>query len=443
MRTPTNPAIRLLTFAAAVLSTASAGPADEHNIVEPPSRPNILFILADDLGIECLTTYGGLSHKTPHIDKLASRGMQFSHCFSNPYCSPSRSTLLTGRYPLLNGVSEVLFDPVRHADTFLDPKQPSFARQLKAAGYSTAIAGKWQLGFLNRHNYINDFGFDQYQCWQIMDDEMQRTRRFHQPHYNRNGEIVKGIDASYGPDLNAGFLMDFMKSSQAKGQPFLAYYTCLLPHFPWVPTPDSADQSYVFSHERKMGDARYFPDMVAYLDKVVGRLMDFLDEQDLTRNTIVIFVADNGTQIPLVNRWGDGEGIEVKGGKGTMTDLGTRVPLIVRWPDRIEAGSQCTDLIDFSDFLPTLCELSGAALPEEKIHGRSFAAQLMGKEGKPREWVHVQNKNNRYLRSRHYFYNAKRGLWPVIELGHAVPSPNRVTEAEALKVLSAAYDELH
>lgn len=405
-------------------------------------QPNILFILVDDLGIECLTTYGGLSHKTPNIDKLASQGMQFSHCFSNPYCSPSRATLLTGRYPLLNGIPFVLFDPVEHADVFMDPKQPSFARQLKAKGYATAIAGKWQLGFLKRHNHIHDFGFDQYQCWQILDDDMQRTRRFHQPHFNRNGEIIQGIDARYGPDLNVEFLMNFMKESQAKGQPFLTYYTCLLPHFPWVPTPDSEDQSYVFSHERKLGDQRYFPDMVAYMDKLVGRLMGFLDEQDLAKDTIVIFVADNGTQIPLVNRWGEGAGVEVKGGKGTMTDLGTHVPLMVRWPGRIEAGAQCADLIDFSDFLPTLCELSGAALPEEKIHGLSFAPQLLGKPAKPRDWVHVQNKESRYVRSRHYFYNPKKGLWPVIELGQTKPAADAPPKEKALELLKAAYEGL-
>ncbi len=406
-------------------------------------KPNFLFILIDDLGIECLSKYGGLSHKTPNIDKLAEQGMQFSYCFSNPYCSPSRATLLTGRYPVSHGIPMVLYDPVGHADVFMDPKQPSFARQLKAAGYNTAIAGKWQLGFLQRHNHIKDFGFDRYLCWQILDGEMNRTRRFQEPHFNRDGKIVEGIQDKYGPDLNVQFLMDFMKESKAEKKPFMAYYTCLLPHFPWVPTPDSKDQSYEFSHKNMLGDKRYFPDMVAYMDKLLGRLMSFLDDEGLADNTIVIFVADNGTQKQLSNRWGPGwgpgEGIEIQGGKGSMTDLGTHVPLFVRWPGKIKAGSKCDDLVDFSDFLPTLCELSGAELPKEQIHGRSFAPQLLGEKGKPRKWVHVQDKNSRYVRNRHYFYDPKNGLRPVIPLGQTEPAPGADNGKNSLFELKHAY----
>ena len=130
------------------------------------NKPNIVVILADDLGIECLSSYGGKSHKTPNLDKLTSQGMRFTHCFSNPYCSPSRASLLTGRYPFKNGLKRVIFDPKAHANIYLHIDQPSFARQLKQAGYTTAIAGKWQLSLLHQRNTINDFGFDEYQCWQ-------------------------------------------------------------------------------------------------------------------------------------------------------------------------------------------------------------------------------------------------------------------------------------
>lgn len=121
--------------------------------------PNLVVILADDLGIECLTTYGGKSHATPNIDKLHAQGVLFSHCFSNPFCSPSRASLLTGRYPFKNGLKEVLHSK-RQEETYLSPKQPSFVRQLKEAGYATAIAGKWHVSLLHKHNTINAFGFD-------------------------------------------------------------------------------------------------------------------------------------------------------------------------------------------------------------------------------------------------------------------------------------------
>ena len=180
------------------------------------SRPNIVFVLADDLGIECLSSYGGTSHQTPNIDKLATQGMRFTHCFSNPYCSPSRASLLTGRYPFKNGLTEVIFSEQAHANTYLHTDQPSFARQLKHAGYTTAIAGKWQLTFLHQRNTIADFGFDQYQCWQIFRDDKSKTRRFHTPHFNRNGTVIADeIKDRYGPDVNVEFLIDFIKANAA------------------------------------------------------------------------------------------------------------------------------------------------------------------------------------------------------------------------------------
>jgi arylsulfatase A len=143
---------------------------------DPNSKPNIVIILADDLGIECLKPYGGISHKTPNIDQLARQGMRFTRCFSNPYCSPSRASLLTGRYPFKNGLKTVLHSRTQE-NLYLHPDQPSFARQLKQAGYATGLAGKWHLSLLHKHNTIRDFGFDQYQSWQIFDQNGRKTTR--------------------------------------------------------------------------------------------------------------------------------------------------------------------------------------------------------------------------------------------------------------------------
>ena len=172
------------------------------------TKPNILFILADDLGIECLSSYGGTSHNTPNIDKLAMQGMSFANCFSNPFCSPSRANLLTGRYPFKNGLKEVLWNRGQE-DIYVSPDQPSFARQLKAAGYATAIAGKWHVSLLHKHNTINKFGFDQYQVWQIFDKEGNKRRRFWKPHMNRNGTLItEEVKDRYGPDVFVDFLED-------------------------------------------------------------------------------------------------------------------------------------------------------------------------------------------------------------------------------------------
>ncbi len=406
--------------------------------------PNIAIILADDLGIECLSSYGGTSLKTPNIDKLAKEGMRFTRCFSNPFCSPSRGSLLTGRYPFKNGLTTVL-DTKEKEDIHLHPDQPSFARQLKQAGYATELVGKWHMSYEQTHNTINAFGFDHYQTWQIFDDKGNKTTRYWTPHQNRDGKVIADrMKDRYGPDADLEFHLDFIRTNAEAKTPFLAYYATCLPHFPWEPTPDSKDTSYREKTIGKKGDPKYFPDMVAYLDKQVGIMMRTLEDLGIADNTIVIFLADNGTDKDLVNLWGDGK--KVQGGKGTMTDRGTHVPLFVRWPGHIKPGTTCEDLIDFSDLLPTICELTGVSLPDAEIHGRSFAPQLLGKPGHPREWIHIQHEGARQVRNGDYMLDNKNQLRRVVELWEdpAMPNENKDPEKEstARKSLQAAFDAL-
>ena len=409
-----------------------------------PSKPNVLIILADDLGVECLSAYGGTSHKTPNIDRIAKEGMRFTHCFSNPFCSPSRGQLLTGRYPFQNGLKVVLHS--KHQENiFLNPSQPSFPRQLKQHGYATQIVGKWHVSLEHKHNTIGDFGFDHYQTWSIFDEKGAKTTRFWKPYQMRDGRIIADENKDrYGPDVDLEVYLDFIKASAKSKTPFLAYYSTYLPHYPWEPTPDSSEKSYRAPNAAHKGDAKYFPDMVAYLDKQIGAMLKTLDDLGIAENTIILFLADNGTDSGLVTTWGDGK--RIAGGKGTMTDRGTRVPLFVRWPGRIQSGSTCEDLIDLSDFLPTLCELTGAPLPAQSIHGRSFAPQLMGKPGQPREWIHIQNANDRQVRNRDYMLNNKGQLRRVVELWEdpAEPNENRDPEKEAAarKALQSAFDAM-
>ena len=173
-------------------------------------------------------------------------------------------------------------------------------------------------------------------------------------------------------------------------------------------------------------------------------MLQTLDDLSIADSTIVIFLADNGTDSDLVNAWGDGKSIA--GGKGTMTDRGTHVPLLVRWPGRIKAGSTCEDLIDLTDFLPTLCELTGATLPDAKIHGRSFAPQLLGKPGHPREWIHIQNANDQQVRNSDYMLDNKDQLRRVVEVWEDAAEPNENLEPEkesaARKSFQAAFNVL-
>lgn len=407
-------------------------------------KPNVLFILADDLGVECLSAYGGISHKTPNIDRLAREGMRFSNCFSHPYCSPSRGSLLTGRYPFQNGLKTVLHSKYQE-NIFLNPSQPSFPRQLKQRGYTTQIVGKWHVSLEHKHNTIREFGFDRYQTWCIFDENGRKTTRFWNPYLMRDDRIIADeIKDRYGPDVDLEYYLDFIKANAKEQKPFFAYYSTYLPHFPWEPTPDSREKTYRAPKPEHKGDPKYFPEMVAYFDKQIGIMLQTLDDLGIAENTIVIFLADNGTDTGLVNQWGEGKSIA--GGKGTMTDRGTHVPLLVRWQGKIKAGSVCEDLIDLTDFLPTICELTGAKLPDQSIHGRSFAPQLFGKTGQPREWIHIQNLNNRQVRNNEYMLDNKDQLRRVVQVweAHAKPNENRDPEKEtaARKSLQAVLDSL-
>ena len=408
------------------------------------AKPNVVFILADDMGIECLSKYGGTSHLTPNIDKIAQQGMMFTNCYSNPFSSPSRASLLTGRYPFKNGLKVVLYSR-KQEDIFLSPEQPSFARQLKQAGYATAVVGKWHMSLTHKHNTINEFGFDQYQVWEIFDEAGKKRRQNWSPNYIRNGvNISEQIKDRYGPDVDVEFLTSFMKENAAKKHPFMAWYTTCLPHFPWEPTPDSEDKSYRAPGPEHKGDPKYFPDMMKYLDKCIGKVLKTVETLGIADNTIIIFAADNGTDRDLVNLWGDGKAIN--GGKGTMSDRGTHVPLMMSWKKHIKAGSKCNDLIDFSDMFPTICDLAKASLPKAELHGRSFAPQLFGKRGNPRQWIHIQDGEKRQIRNQNYMLNNNGELRPVVAIweDEAKPNQNKYPEKEqkARKSLQQAFDFL-
>lgn len=413
--------ILLVTFSLFINSVAFGYTLD----VTDQEKPNILFILADDLGQEYVSAYGNDLIKTPNIDRLADEGMMFTNMFVNPYCTPTRSELLTGKYPFRTNTLFPISDYQRHKNDVLEKSEPSFARQLQKAGYKTAIAGKWQLSFLAHQDWLSDFGFDTYMLWQIQTKEGERTTRFHNPYYRNDGKIYdEEIKDRYGPDVLVDFLSDFIEESHQEGKPFIAYYTALLPHFPWVPTPDSKDKNLAtgFSRGNDYGIPKYFPDMVQRLDYNVGRLLETLERLDIADNTLVVFLTDNGTDQHLYSFMNDQV---FYGGKGTLTDRGSQVPLLMRWPGKIEPGSKNSDLIEAADFLPTFVEIAGAPLPEEIIDGRSFAQLLKnsGESYEPREWVHIQT-TERYLRTKDWIIT-EEGEYKKVQ-----PYPNDAIEVD-------------
>ena len=331
-------------------------------------KPNIILIMTDDVGMEWFGAYGNTEGKTPHLDKLAAEGIFFNHCYSQPICTPSRVKIMTGRYAFRN------YKGFEH----LPQGEITFGHLLKDAGYSTAVAGKWQLAGYPSKNESGgkgmtpeQAGFDEHCNWSLSG----KGNRYARPNIETNGDL-KTYEGGYGPEVMSDFVLDFI--TRKKDQPFFVYYPMVLPHSPHVPTPDSTNPNNKNIQEN-------FRDMIEYTDKIVGKIVAHLESLKLSDNTIILFTSDNGTASSITTEMPQGL---YKGGKGSMTNRGTHVPLIVQFPGVTPRGVATDDLVDFSDFLPTLADIAGVALPQDReIDGVSFWPQLQGQQGTPRDWV--------------------------------------------------------
>ncbi len=330
------------------------------------AAPNIILIIADDFGYECVTANGGESYQTPNLDRLATSGMRFEQCHVQPLCTPTRVQLMTGRYNVRNYLN---FGTLPRSET-------TFAQLLKKSGYITGICGKWQLG--REPDSPQHFGFDEALLWQ----HTRRPPRYANAGLERDGVEEQSPPGGYGPTLINNFALEFL--TQHKDFPFFLYYPMILTHDPFQPTPDSQDWDPATNRENQQKDGKHFADMVAYMDKMIGRLDAKLGELGIRDNTILIFIGDNGTHSSITSRF---KGTDFKGGKGKTTHRGHHVPMIVSWPATIKQGRVNTDLISSADFLPTICEAAGVEVPAN-TDGVSFLPQLQGEKGHPREWLY-------------------------------------------------------
>ena len=335
---------------------APGGPGGE-------ALPNVVLILADDVGVEAFGCYGGTSYATPRLDALAAGGMRFDHAYSQPLCTPSRVKLMTGLGNLRNYVHF----------SILRPGERTFAHVAREAGYATGVVGKWQLYGASHYGdwagcgtHPRDAGFDTWCLWQLE----ALGSRYWEPQLDVDGEL-RTYPSRFGPDVFTESLLAF--AEQAGERPFFAYYPMALVHSPFVRTPKAP--------EGERSDQEHFALMVAYMDTLVGRIEDGLERLGKRENTLFLFVGDNGTDRAITSVVG---GLEVQGGKARSTTAGIHVPLIASWPGRIAPGGVCSDLVDLSDFLPTLAEVMGGR-PGGELDGRSFLPQLLGRRGRPRE----------------------------------------------------------
>lgn len=334
------------------------------------ARPNLVVILADDLGFECLAANGGTSYATPNLDRLAATGVRFTNAHVQPLCTPTRVQVMTGQSNARNYVN---FGQLKRDEV-------TFGNLLRDAGYATAIAGKWQLGRIAA--LPKRFGFDRHVLWQ----HTRFAPRYPNPGLEYQSEARDFHDGEYGPDLIHEFALQFVtEQARDRSKPFLLYYPMMLPHFPHQATPDCGEWDPKVRGEKKARDDKHFAGMVRYMDKLVGKLVTKLDDLGIRENTLVLFVGDNGTNVNLRSRMGERV---VPGGKRFTTTYGTHVPMVASWPGHI-VPSVCEDLVDSTDILPTICEAAGVTPPATlPLDGTSFLPQLLGKRGNPREWIY-------------------------------------------------------
>ena len=341
-------------------------------------KPNVILIMADDIGYEGLGINGSLSYNTPNLDALASTGVNFTNAIANPLCTPSRVKIMTGKYNYKN------YDYFTH----LNSSEKTFGNLFKENGYETAIVGKWQLNGLkiseidqsikedNTRPY--KFGFDEYCLWQLTKTK-DFGERFANPLIEQNGKFLDRNKDLYGPDIVSDYAIDFIQRNKEK--PFFLYYPMLLAHDPFVPTPDSDEWNNPDLRYKK--NNIFFKDMVEYMDKIVGKIIHELKAQGLDDNTLIIFLGDNGTNRTLVTKTVNGD---VKGAKGNTITHGVHVPMIASWPNKIKKPIIYDGVVDLTDFYATFSDILNVSNDSD---GKSLAHIFYGNKKNIRETVTI------------------------------------------------------
>jgi arylsulfatase len=387
-------------------------------------KPNVLFILADNLGYGELGCYGGGATRgapTPRIDKLAAEGLRLTNMNMEAQCTPSRSAILTGRYAIRSGTHSVPFGGVADG---LTQWEVTMAEALSRAGYATALYGKWHLGS-NNGRFPNDQGFDEWYgiprttdeaMWPSAPGWSDKIMPPEQIMEGRKGEKSRNVRVY---DLEQRRLMDaeitrrtidFIERQAAARKPFFAYATITQPHLPTLPNP-------AFAGKTGNGD---WADMLAEMDHNIGQMLEAIDRLNIRENTIVIFASDNGPE--FIKPW-DGWAGPWRGQYFTAWEGGIRTPFIVRWPGRIPAGRVSDEIVQAVDLFPTIARLCGAKVPDDRpIDGLDASDFFLGKADKsPRDGVLIFCSDRlQAVKWRNYkihFYEQETMVSPALKLG--------------------------
>ena len=334
-------------------------------------NPNIILIIGDDVGYEIPTFNGGESYETPNLDFMAYNGVYFPNCFAMPDGPPARIELMTGKYSCRN------FTEARH----LNPEDKTIGNMLRDAGYVTGYVGKWHLD--GGDTSIKSHGFDKYLVFMPYNPQQtgydQWYRRYKNPLLYEKGAYLNDslVKDKYAEDLYNTYINNFIDSN--KTRPFFLIYSCNLAQHPWSPTPDDPDfASWDASEgERDREDVKYFPGMVKYMDKMIGKLLDKINQAGITNNTVVLFTSDNGSVKGLKSVY---RGDTVRGGKLDTKRNSINVPLAVYGPGTVVSGLMDTSIIDMTDFLTTFAGIAKIPVPAAwgKLDGKTFNDNLKG-----------------------------------------------------------------
>ena len=372
-------------------------------------KPNILYIMVDDLGFGDLSSHGATDLKSPHVDRLMEEGMRFDNFYANcPVCSPTRASAMTGRFPDIVGVPGVIRTYETGNWGYLTQDIPTLPTMLKTAGYHTAHVGKWHLG-LEPENHPNQRGFDHFHGFlgDMMDDYYKHTR--HGNHYMRLNENDIRPEG-HATDLFTDWASDYLRKRAVSKEkkPFFLYLAYNAPHTPIQPPKDWFEK--VKEREKGIADGRArLVALIEHMDHGIGNVMKTLKSTGLDKNTLIIFTSDNGGQVNVGGR----NGI-YKGGKQQMDDGGIRSTTCVVWPDKIKAGSR-TDVVAMTmDLTTTLLEIAGV---EAKHHldGVSLLPTLEGKtqDLTKRYLIWVRLEGGKY-QGRPY-YAVRQGDWKLTQ----------------------------
>jgi arylsulfatase A-like enzyme len=371
------------------------------------NKPNILMILVDDLGYGDLSSYGAKDMQTPNIDNLIASGMRFDNFYANcPVCSPTRASLLTGRYPDLVGVPGVIRTHLTNNWGYLAPQAVLLPKLLNRAGYHTAIVGKWHLG-LESPNTPNERGFGHFHGFlgDMMDDYYNHRR--HGNNYMRLNN--KEIDPKgHATDLFTQWAVDYINSRSKTAQPFFLYLSYNAPHTPIQPPADWLRR--IKNREGNISDRRAkLVALIEHLDDGIGRVITALKNSGQTSKTLVIFTSDNGGQLNVGANNGP-----LRAGKQDMYEGGIREPMCAVWPGRIKSGSRSSRIALTMDLFSTICEAAGADIMH-KIDGRSILPILLDRDRheEDRFLFWVRREGGRY--GGRAYYAARYGDYKLVQ----------------------------